>query len=727
MKINKLASLLAMLFILFASNVSAFELNDAVIDNRPQGIGQMVSSIDGKHFYRFNDDHSAIEKVSYATGDVVSTVFNSSSARFCNINEWDGFTMSEDESKILLYTDAQLIYRHSFKADYYLYETRHNKLMKISEQGGEEIATMSPDARQVAYVKDNNVYIFKVDYGSTVAVTKNGEKNKIINAVPDWVYQEEFGLLNSFTWSPDNLMLSFIQWDETDVPMYKMPMYKSACNPIAANDLYPGIFEYKYPVAGEKNASVKVLSYDVETRKLHDMKVTLDHDGYVPNIRYAKSKDRLMVSTLNRNQNELRIYAINPRSAVSKLIYSENSNSWIDISLSNKAVYMDNSFTILSDKSGYTHLYLYSNSGALIKQLTKGEWNVTDYYGYDAVKNVYYIQTTQRGPLNRSIAKIDAKGIITELNTTDGTYSAAFNSNFNYYVQNFSDAKTPNQYTLWLTSPTKSKKVRDLEMNSDYALRFGAEVPKKEFITVESENYKLNGYIIKPKDFSPNKKYPVIMSQYSGPGSQQVLNKWTLDWENYFATQGYIVACVDGRGTGGRGKTFESAVYMNLGYYETIDQLAAAQHMASLPYVNADKIGIWGWSFGGYEVLMAMSHKNSKYAAGVSIAPVTDWRFYDTIYTERYMRTPQENNEGYKNSAPINKVALQKGELLIMYGTADDNVHPANSLEYVSALTSRGKLCDMMVYPNMNHSIYGCGVRLPLYKKVLKFFNNNLK
>lgn len=725
MKIGRLSTVLAAIILLGTINVNAFELYDAVLYNRPHGIGQMVSSINGKHYYKFDDTKAAIEKVSYATGEVVGTIFDSNTARNCNIKEWEGFKMSEDESKILLYTASEPVYRYSFKADYYIYEVRHNKLMKISQDGGEEIATMSPDARQVAYVKDNNVYIFKVDYGSTVAVTKNGEKNKIINAVPDWVYQEEFGILNSFAWSPDNLTLSFIQWDESEVPMYKMPMYKGACNPQEANALYPNIFEYKYPVAGEKNSTVKVLSYDVETRKLQDMKVPMDANGYIPRIRYAKTSDRLIVSTLNRTQNDLKMYAVNPRSTVSKLIYSEKSDSWINIDLSNKAVFMDNTFTILSDKSGYTHLYLYSNSGAMIKQLTSGEWNVTDYYGYDPIKKVYYIQTTQRGALNRSIAKIDAKGIVTEINTTDGTYSAAFNSDLSYYVQTFSNATTPNQYTLWNTA--KGKKVRDIELNTEYAEKYGKGVPKKEFFTMESDGYKLNGYIIKPANFNPNKKYPVIMSQYSGPGSQQVLNKWTLDWENYFATQGYVIACVDGRGTGGRGKKFESLVYMNLGYYESIDQLAAANYMASQSYVDASKIGIWGWSYGGYETLMAMSQPKSKYAAGVAIAPVTDWRFYDTIYAERYMRTTQENAEGYRKSAPINKVVDQKGELLIMYGTADDNVHPANSLEYVAELTSRNKLCDMMVYTNMNHSINGCDVRLPLYKKVLKFFDNNLK
>lgn len=725
MKINKMIGIIAA-FLMFTSSAShAFELYDAVLHSRPVGIGQMISAIDGKHYYRFDSTNAAIEKVSYATGDVVGVVFDSSKARNCNVKEWDGFAISEDESKILLHTNTQPIYRHSYKADYYIYEIRHNKLMKISTDGGEEIATMSPDARQVAYVKDNNVYIFKVDYGSTVAVTKNGEKNKIINAVPDWVYQEEFGILNSFAWSPDNLTLSFIQWDETEVPMYKMPMYKGVCNSNTEYSLYPGIFEYKYPVAGENNSKVKVLSYDVETRKLQDMKIPLDADGYIPNIRYAKTSERLMVSTLNRTQNDLKIYTVNPRSTVSKLIYSETSDSWIDISLSNNAEYMENTFTILSDKSGYTHLYLYSNSGALIKQLTSGEWNVTDYYGYDPVRKCYYIQTTQRGALNRSIAKIDAKGLITEISATDGTYAASFSKDYSYYVQNFSDFKTPNQYTLW--NPVKGKKVRDLELNRDYADKYCSVVPLREFFTMESDGYKLNGYIIKPKDFNPNKKYPVIMSQYSGPGSQQVLNKWTFDWESYFATQGYVIACVDGRGTGGRGKKFESLVYMNLGYYESIDQLAAADYMAALPYVDASKIGIWGWSYGGYEVLMAMSQPKSKYAAGVAIAPVTDWSFYDTIYAERYMRTPNENAEGYKKSAPINKVANQKGELLLMYGTADDNVHPANTLEYVAEMTSRSKLCDMMVYTNMNHSINGCDVRLPLYKKVLKFFDSNLK
>ena len=725
MKIGRLATILVAIILGGSINTNAFELYDAVLYNRPAGIGQMVSSIDGKHYYRFDDTKTIIEKVRYATGEVVGTIFDSNTARYCNIKEWDGFKMSEDESKILLYTDSKPIYRHSFKADYYIYEVRHNKLMKVSQDGGEEIATMSPDARQVAYVKDNNVYIFKVDYGSTVAVTKNGEKNKIINAVPDWVYQEEFGLLNSFAWSPDNLTLSFIQWDESDVPMYKMAMYEGACYPITGNALYPSVFEYKYPVAGEKNSTVKVLSYDVETRKLQDMKIPLDSDGYIPNIRYSLDSDRLMVSTLNRTQNNLKIYAVNPRSTVSKLIYSETSESWINIDLSNKADYRENTFTILSDKSGFTHLYQYSNSGALMKQLTSGDWNVTDYYGYDEIKKVFYIQTTQHGALNRSIAKVDLKGIVTEISTTDGTYSASFSSDFSYYVQNFSNSTTPNQYTLWNT--TKMKKIRDIELNTEYAEKYGSDVPKKEFFTMESDGYKLNGYIIKPTDFNPNKKYPVIMSQYSGPGSQQVLNKWTLDWENYFATQGYIIACVDGRGTGGRGKKFESLVYMNLGHYESIDQLAAAEYMASQSYVDASKIGIWGWSYGGYETLMAMSQPQSKYAAGVAIAPVTDWRFYDTIYAERYMRTPQENAEGYKKSAPINKVANQKGELLIMYGTADDNVHPANSLEYVAKLTSHNKLCDMMVYTNMNHSINGCDVRLPLYKKVLKFFDSNLK
>lgn len=701
-----------------------FTLRDAVLYQGKKGIGEVATSIDGESYYQMRG-MDKIVKVSFKTG-AEQVVFDASTARDCNISQWSGFAMSPDESKILLYANSELIYRHSFRADYYVYELRHNKMTKLSKAGGEEIATFSPDGRMVAYVHDNNIYIKKLDYGTEVAVTTDGKKNSVINGVPDWVYQEELAMTNSLAWSPDNLTLSFIRWDESNVKTYPLQMYKSACNPIKANELYPGMYEYKYPKAGCENATVSVISYDVENRTLKTMNVPMVKDDYIAKIVYGKTSDRLMVTKLNRHQNEITLYAVNPRSKVAKSIYSEKSDTWLNYSMLTEAVYYDNFFIIRSEKSGWAHLYQYSNGGALMKQLTKGEWNVTEYYGYNPTTKSFYFQSTQVSPLDRTIAKVDAKGIVTPIVQGAGTYSATFSGNMAYYIQNFCDAKTPNQYRVINT--LNGKTVRNLELNEEYAEKYcGNDVPKREFFQLESHGNKLNAYMIKPLNFNPNKKYPVIMSQYSGPGSQMVKNSWKVDWEEYFATQGFIVVCVDGRGTGFRGKAFESAVYMKLGKYETEDQIAAAKYMALQSYVDAKHIGIWGWSFGGYEVLMAMSQTDSPYAAGVAIAPVTDWRFYDSIYTERFMRTPKENEIGYNEGSPLKRIDKQKGRLLIMAGTADDNVHITNMYEYVSEMTLQNKLFDMMVYLNMNHSIYGCGAREPLYRKVLEFFNKNLK
>ncbi len=721
---RKVALLMLVMSVAMLANAEAFTLRDAVLWQGKKGIGSVTPSADGVSYYTLRGG-SKVLKIDFKTGSE-SVVFDAATARDCEVKNFSGFEMSEDESKILLYTDVEMIYRYSFRADHYVYEIRHNKVTKLSDEGQEEIATFSPDGRMVAFVHQNNIYIKKLDYGSVVPVTKDGKVNEIINGVPDWVYQEEFGLLSSLAWSPDNLTLSFVRWDESHVPMYSMQMYHGACNPIEENRLYPGAYNYKYPKAGCENSKVSVLSYDVENRTLKTMNVPMVDDDYIPKIVYGKTSDRLMVTKLNRHQNEISLYAVNPRSTVAKLIYSEKSKSWIDYSLVTEAVYYDNFFVIRSEKSGWTHLYQYANSGALMKQLTNGNWNVTDYYGYNPTTKTFYFQSTQVSPLDRTIAKIDAKGVITPIVEGAGTYSAIFSKNMAYYIQNFSNATTPNQYRVINT--LNGKEVRTLELNEEYAAKYTAnDVPKREFFKLQSDGNMLDGYMIKPLDFDSSKKYPVIMSQYSGPGSQQVKNSWKLDWEEYFATQGYIVVCVDGRGTGFRGKEFESAVYMRLGYYETIDQIAAAKYMAKQPYVDGNKIGIWGWSFGGYEVLMAMSQLDSPYAAGVAIAPVTDWRFYDTIYAERFMRTPKENESGYDEGSPLKRVRQQKGNLLIMAGTADDNVHVTNTYQYAAEMTQQGKLLDMMVYLNMNHSINGCETRLPLYNKVLDFFNKNLK
>lgn len=721
-----ISKILAGAFIATATTfgASALELSDFVLSYRPYGIAATQKALNGEYYYQKSTDGSKIFRIAYKNEANETTIFNSEELKGCKITDWDGYEMSNDETKILLHTDTKMIYRYSYIADYYVYDVKSQRITKLTDEGGEEIATLSPDNQKVAFVKNNNVYIKNLADGSITTVTTDGEKNKIINGVPDWVYQEEFGILNSLKWSPSSNTLAFIRFDESEVPMYSMPMYEGDCHPNKDYSLYPGSYDYKYPVAGEKNSVVSVMAYDLATSRLQKMNLPITDNDYVPHIDYGTQDDRLMVSTLNRTQNDLHIYAVNPATTQATEVYAEQSTSWIDSKSANDVMYYDTFFVMPSEKSGYMHLYQYAYDGKLIKQLTSGNENVTEFYGYDKARKQFFYQRTN-GPLNRMVESVDAAGKVAALTDGDGTYSAKFNSNFKYYIRTFSSQRIPNQYAIYNVN---GKKVRDLELNREFAEKYTAPtVPQREFITVESDGYKLNGYIIKPVDFDPNKKYPVIMQQYSGPGSQQVLNKWSLDWQEYFATQGFIIACVDGRGTGGREKAFQSVVYQKLGKYESIDQIAAAKYMASLPYVDAKHIGIWGWSYGGYEALMAMSTPGSDYAAGVAIAPVTSWKFYDTIYAERYMRTPQENPDGYRDGAPLENTDKLKGKLLIMWGSADDNVHVINSMQYISKLHGQGNQFDMMIYTNMNHSINGCSVRLPLYQRVLNFFKANLQ
>ena len=594
-------------------------------------------------------------------------------------------------------------------------------LTKLSDGGSEEIATLSPDGCRVAYVKANNAYVLDLATGVTTQLTHDGAKNKVIYGVPDWVYQEEFGILNSFTWSPDSRTLAFIRWDESQVPMYSMTMYEGDCNADSSRALYPGSFDYKYPVAGQPNSLVNVVTCDVTSGAVHTLNQQWD---YIPHLAFARN-DALMVMTLNRTQNDLHIWRMNPADQSLADVYHDTSDTWIDSELARSVTYTERFLVIPSERSGYSQLYQYDiDNGRLLRQLTDGKEPVTAYYGHDSKRGLFFYQCTS-GPLNRVVRCVDGKGSVSDVEGRDGTNRAAFSSDFAYHIHTFSDAGTPPQYRIVRTRD--GRQMRNLEMNGEYASRYLApDVPKREFVTCQSDGYTLNGYWIKPADFDPGKKYPVIMSQYSGPGSQQVLNSWKMDWETWFAMQGYVVACFDGRGTGARGKAFESVTYQNLGHYETIDQVAAARYMASQPWVGAGHIGIWGWSYGGYMTLMALSEPGHPFAAGVSIAPVTSWRFYDTIYAERFMRTPQENADGYDRSAPLSRIENLKGDLLIMFGSADDNVHIINSMQYIAKLHGQKSQFEMMVYPNMNHSINGCDVREPLYQRVLDFFNRKL-
>ena len=522
-------------------------------------------------------------------------------------------------------------------------------------------------------------------------------------------------------WSPDNLTLCFIKYNENDVESFSFPIYAGVCNSNSEYELYNGNYTYKYPKAGSKNSKVTVHSYDIETRKIKEIKLDSKIE-YVPRISYANNENSLVISTLNRNQNEFNLLLVNPKTTVIKSIYKDISKAWIDEICYSATTFYPDYFVVCSAKSGFNHLYKYSYSGIELDQITSGDFDVTAYYGQDKKGN-YYFQSTRSGAINRVVSKVNPKGEIVNVSKDSGFSSISFSPTMNYYVCQYSSSKDVPQYTLFNAA---NKQIRVLENNSQLNEKY-LNMPKREFFEFDSYGVKLNGYIVKPTDFNPTKKYPVIMTLYNGPASQVVLNKWSVDWENYYAMQGYIVACVDGHGTAGRGQSFQSKVYKRLGYYETIDQIAAAKYMQSLSYVDENKIGIFGWSYGGYETLMAISHKDSPYKAAVAVAPVTDWRYYDTAYTERFMLTPQENEDGYIEGSTLNKVKNVNCPLLIMSGTADDNVHLSNTMEYVSHLIDEGKYCDMFLFPNMNHSIYGCNSRTIVYAKMLDFFNLHLK
>lgn len=689
--------------------------------NVPAAPAKFTYAPDGNGYLQLSADGKRVERYEIASGKLIETIFDVTTARETSLSKIEGFELSKNGRFMLVYTDAEYIYRRSFTASYYVYETYTRMLTPISkEHKRQQSPLMSEDGRMVAFVADNNIYIHKNDYNSEVAVTKDGMKNQIINGVPDWVYEEEFTTTCSMAWSPDNLTLSFLRYDESKVPLYSLPIYEGTCDPKKEYALYPGTYSYKYPLPGVANSIVTLHSYDVENRKITDIALPDKKIEYIPRIAYGPDAETLLVSTLNRDQNHFEIYRANPKSGVVKSVYVEDSKGWIAPETYENLTYQPDGFVVMSYKSGYSQLYKYTYAGALSRTLTSGNADVTAFYGIDAKGTCYY-QAAEPTPMDRTVYSIDVKGKKTLLSKPSGTTSARFAPDMAMAVFQYSDTETPPVHTLVNNS---GRQLRVIEDNAAYAARYAGRLPKKEFFTIQSDGYTLNGYVMRPAGAT---NCPVIMSQYSGPGSQQVLNKWTLDWEQYFVNQGYAVVCVDGRGTGGRGADFMFTVYMHLGRYETIDQVNAAKWAASQPWADASRIGIYGWSYGGYESLMAASASGAPYAAAVAIAPVTSWRYYDSIYTERYMRTPQQNDDNYDAGSPIDRAGALGCPLLIMYGTADDNVHPANSLQYVSALQSHGILCDMLVFPNQNHSIYYCGARAIVWAKMLDFFNKTLR
>jgi dipeptidyl-peptidase-4 len=689
----------------------------------PNSIKEMRPLADGESYAAISDDGKSIEVFSYKTGAKLSTLFSVDAIKGdVKISSFDGYELSANETKILLWNDSEKIYRYSFTAKYYVYDIARGTMKEVSTDGPQRGAVISHDGRMVAYQRDNNIFISNLDYGTDRAITTDGAINSVINGTPDWAYEEEFGIQNTIRWSPDDNILAFIRFDESKVPTYSFDLYSGYCDPMPEYIDYPGKFEYKYPLAGYDNSVVSVKAYDLNTRVTKTMDLKLNTTDYVPSMEFGGADNQLMVMVLNRDQNDLKLYKVNAGSTLATLVYTDKSEAWLNPDAYQMVEYSATSFVIGSERSGYRHLYEYDYSGNLKRTITSGEYNVTKYYGSTSTHD-YYFQCTKLGAINRNVAKVDAKGTFTLLNNKPGTESAEFSRNFNYYVRRFTDAITPAQYTL---HSAKGAKIKDLELNKEYAARYAA-APKKEFLTVKNaEGQDMNAYIIKPNNFDPSKKYPLLMYQYNGPDSQEVLNSWKVDGLSYLVQEGYIVALVDGRGTGNRSRQWAYSVYKHLGTYEAQDQIAGAKYFASLPYIDSQRVACFGWSYGGFMTLRELTTPGNPFKVGVAMAAVTDWRFYDSIYTERYMLTPQQNEKGYDEASALNKTANLNVPLLIMSGTADDNVHYYNTLKYTSKLNAEGKLCDMMSFTAFEHSLRMCNARCMLYKKLKEFLDLRL-
>lgn len=700
---------------------------------RAQSIQGLKPMLDGEHYTQISKDHKRIVKYSFRTGKEVEAIFDVTKARNCELKRFDDYIMSPDESLILIQTETQPIYRRSFTAVYYLYNVKNRTLEPLSNNGPQQVPLFSPDSHQIAFVRNNNIYLIKLLFGNSESqVTKDGEYNKVLNGIPDWVYEEEFAFNRAFDFSADSRMIAYIRFDESRVPMYSFQWYKGMAPEKTAYATYPGSYDYKYPKSGAVNSKVSVHTFDIKSHVTRKMELPIDSDGYVPRIKFTDDPEKLAIMTLNRHQNRFDLYMANPRSAVCKVAVRDEAEQYIkEQAYSNIAFYPEN-MVMMSERDGYNHLYLYTIGGNLVKQITKGKFEVKEFLGWDQKANVFYYTSNEESPLRTAVYKIDGKGKKTKLSTRTGTNNALFSKNLNYYINTYSSAQTPTLITL---NNNKGQEMVTLLDNKELKNKISQlNMPTKEFFTFKtSEGVELNGWMMKPANFNPSKKYPVIMHQYSGPGSQQVLDKWGIGsfgdggmFEAVMCDKGYIMVCVDGRGTGGRGAAFEKCTYLSIGLKEAADQAETAKYLSTLSYVDGSRIGIWGWSYGGYNTLMSMSEGSGAFKAGVAIAAPTDWRFYDTVYTERFMRTPKENGDGYRASSAINHVAALKGKLLLIHGSADDNVHLQNFMEYNEALVQANIQFETQIYTNRNHGISGGNTRNHLMNRVVNFFLQNL-
>jgi dipeptidyl-peptidase-4 len=688
---------------------------------REKSVEGLYSSANGLYYTTLENDKQIV-KYNYKDGKKVETVFDLDKVENAAIKSFSEYTFSQDETKILLTTAKEKIYRHSSTANYYIWNSVTEELSELSAKGKQQEATFSPDGERVAFVRDNNVFIKTLKFGTENQVTADGEKNKIINGVPDWVYEEEFAYSKAFEWAPNSQFLAYVRFDETDVKEFSMKMY-------VKNELYPSEYTFKYPKAGEKNAVVSVFSYDVKSKTKIEVDLGEETDSYVPRIKWTADANDLAVMRLNRRQNKIDVLLANPFTGDTRLFFTEKNERYIAEEFLDDFIFLPNNdyFVVNSERNGYSNLYLYDRQGFEVRQLTDGKFDVTDFYGFDNKKKIFYYQAAKKSSMQREIyyTSLDGKKQGT-LSKQEGINKAVFSNEFQYFINEYTNLSTPKTVAL---HDSKGEQVRVLEDNSALKTKLKEyEISPRSFFNFEtSEGVSLNGWMIKPQNFDTNKKYPVVMVQYSGPNSQEVMDEWAVNWYDYLAQEGFLVACVDPRGTGARGEDFRKLTYLQLGKYESDDQIETAKYLATLPYVDKSNIAIWGWSYGGFTSLMAMEKGGGLFKAGIAVAPVTHHKFYDTVYTERYMRTPMENPDGYNNNTPLLNPKGIIGRLLLVHGSADDNVHFQNTMELTEALVQADVQFDMAVYPNRNHNITGGNTRMHLYKRMTDFLKMNLK
>lgn len=688
---------------------------------------------DGETYTQLSEDSKRIIRRSFKNGKELETIFDVATARGeQRLEQIDGYIMSPDEKRILLRTQTRRIYRRSYTAVYYVYDIENRKYEPLSEGGPQQMPLFSPDGNVIAFARDNNLYLVKLLFGNAeTQVTKDGKFNEVINGLPDWVNEEEFATSRSFDFSADSKMLAWVRYDESQVPVYSIQMFKGAYPVYEENDSYPGAYSYKYPVAGAQNSEVSVMTFDIKNRVTRTLKLPLDKDGYVPRIHFTSDPAKLAVVTLNRHQDRMDIYMANPRSTECKLAVREEVPHYVTEKAYQSLQFFGDHFAFISDRSGYKHLYWYNLNGQLEKQITRGDYDVEDFYGYDAATGRFYYSSHQESPLRTSVYSVDRNSKVRKITSETGSNSAVFSKSMKYFMNVYSSAQQPPVTTL--RQAADGKVLSTLLDNAELKKSVTPFLAQKEFFTFKtSEGVELNGWMMKPQQFDATRKYPVIMYQYSGPGSQEVKDSWNIGfypggvYESYMAQNGYIFVCVDGRGTGARGAAFEKSTYLRLGELESKDQVEAALYLGTLPYVDKEHIAIWGWSFGGFNTLMAMSEGRPVFAAGVAVAAPSNWKYYDTVYTERYMRTPGENAAGYDVN-PIQRAGQLHGDLLLIHGTADDNVHFRNFTEMSEAYVQNGKLFRQQIYTNRNHSIFGGNTRLHLFQTMTRFFDEKLK